>query len=46
MLDRALGLLIEGKASTEYVAMRGNKLKEIVSSKRDNSPRGEREESE
>lgn len=30
MLDRALELLIEGKASTEYMAMRGEKLKEII----------------
>ena len=29
MLDRALELLIEGRASAEYVASRGNKLKEI-----------------
>lgn len=33
MLDRALELLIEGKAEPEYVAMRGNKLKEIIGSK-------------
>ncbi|GAH82461.1 unnamed protein product [marine sediment metagenome] len=30
MLDRALELLIKGRATTEYVAMRGNKLKKEV----------------
>jgi len=33
MLDKALELLIEGKASAEYMALRGRKLKEITEDK-------------